>query len=83
MSDEITIHHFEGKALDDLKARLDDMVKQETGMSPAEAKAQGLCFECKEPALAKCHSDAGRREYAISGMCEKCFDATFAEDEHE
>jgi hypothetical protein len=32
----------------------------------------GLCVACGEPALAKCYSEAGRRQ--ISGMCEKCFD---------
>lgn len=35
----------------------------------------GLCINCHEPALKKCYSEAGRREYSISGMCEKCFDA--------
>jgi hypothetical protein len=41
----------------------------------------GLCIACHEPALPKCYSEAGRREYAISGMCEKCFDGMFSEDE--
>jgi len=34
----------------------------------------GICINCFEPALPKCYSDAGRREYEISGFCEKCFD---------
>jgi len=34
----------------------------------------GLCIDCKEPAIPKCYSEAGRREYAISGLCEECFD---------
>lgn len=46
-------------------------------MTAAEAREKGLCINCKEPALAKCYSDAGRKEYRISGMCEKCFDALF------
>ena len=44
------------------------------GMSFSEAKAKGICVECKEPALAKCYSEAGRKEFMISGMCEQCFD---------
>jgi len=35
----------------------------------------GMCISCREPALPKCYSEAGRREYGISGLCEKCFDA--------
>lgn len=77
----MTIHHFEGKALEDIKDKLGEAVKAETGLSPAEAKAQGLCFECKEPALPKCYSAAGRGEYQISGMCEKCFDEMFADED--
>lgn len=43
-----------------------------------ENKAQGLCVQCGLPALARCYSDAGRREVAITGMCELCFDALYA-----
>jgi len=75
------IHHFEGKALDDLKAKLEDQIKTETGCLPRKRRAKGLCIECLEPALAKCYSADGRGEYRISGMCEKCFDEMFAEDE--
>jgi hypothetical protein len=44
-------------------------------------QAKGLCIKCGEPALAKCHSEAGRREFFISGMCEPCFDALFEGEE--
>lgn len=44
-------------------------------LSRAEAISTGRCVSCGEPALPKCYSNAGRREYYISGMCEKCFDA--------
>lgn len=43
------------------------------------AHAEGRCRKCGHDALARCYSDAGRREYAISGMCELCFDDLFAE----
>lgn len=35
---------------------------------------------CKQPALARCHTNAGRREFYISGMCEQCFDKMFSEE---
>ena len=47
------------------------------GSTKAEATTQGLCIQCKEPALPKCYSAAGIREYHISGLCEECFDKMF------
>ena len=44
------------------------------GMTKAEALSQGICLQCKMPALPKCYSEAGKREYQISGLCEPCFD---------
>ena len=35
-----------------------------------------ICIECGEPALAKCKTAAGRREVAISKLCEPCFFAS-------
>jgi hypothetical protein len=42
----------------------------------AECQAKSICARCKKPA--RWYSDAGRREYQISGLCEYCFDAMFA-----
>jgi hypothetical protein len=47
------------------------------GITKEEALRQGICVQCRQEALPKCHSDAGRREYRISGMCEMCFDEMF------
>ena len=44
---------------------------------------QGICWQCKQLAIAKCYSDAGKREFQISGLCEECFDSLFAEDDLE
>ena len=69
--------------LNDLKKSL----VEETGLLPREieklirekeAWKTGVCVQCRQPALPKCYSEAGRREYRISGMCEECFDALFA-----
>jgi len=59
----------------------EELCKDMHGITNAEAFSKGICVECKEPALPKCYSEAGRREYRISGMCEKCFDAAFADEE--
>jgi hypothetical protein len=57
----------------------EELEKEAFGTTKAESHTQGLCIQCKEPALPKCYSDAGRREYRISGVCEDCFDKMFAE----
>ncbi len=49
----------------------------------AAARAKGLCVICGEEAAGHVHTEAGRREYEISGSCEDCFDKMFAEDEDE
>ena len=50
------------------------------GLSRKEAIEKGICLQCREPALEKCYSNAGRREFFISGLCEKCFDKMFGEE---
>lgn len=40
-------------------------------------REKGLCVECSRNALEHCSTDAGRREVAITGMCEECFDGLF------
>lgn len=40
----------------------------------------GLCICCEKPAIPKCYSPLGIREYHISGLCELCYDELFEED---
>ena len=47
------------------------------GKASTEHRAKGFCIQCKQSALKNCYSEAGRREFKISGLCEKCFDAMF------
>ena len=58
-------------ALQNLKDRL---AKNTFGITKKEAQTKEICVGCKEPAIPKCYSEAGIREYRISGLCEKCFD---------
>lgn len=44
------------------------------GQTKDQAVASGNCIQCKEPAIPKCYSAAGRAEFYISGLCEECFD---------
>ena len=55
----------------------DSLAQEIFGVSLSAAKSEGICLSCKEPAIAKCYSDAGRREFQISGICEICFDNMF------
>ena len=52
----------------------DHMAKELFGQTKDEATEFGTCIRCNEFALPNCYSDAGRKEYKISGLCEKCFD---------
>lgn len=66
------------------------MAKQTFGMSIEDAHSRGICIRCQEPALVQAadgtakynpelfYSPAGKKEWAISAMCEKCFDNMFA-----
>lgn len=62
-----------------IQAFQDKLAKEIYGQTSAEAQSVGLCLQCKEPALPKCYSEAGRKEYRISGLCEVCFDKIFEE----
>lgn len=57
-----------------LQEMKDSMSKDLFGMTKDEAVSKGICVNCKEEALPKCYSEAGRKEFRISGMCEQCFD---------
>lgn len=43
-------------------------------MLSSEAIRKELCCKCGESALPKCYSEAGKKEYFISALCEECFD---------
>ena len=49
------------------------------GMTVDEAHEKGICICCKNPPT--WYSEAGKREYQLSGMCEHCFDKEFADSD--
>lgn len=50
----------------------DSMYKNAFGMTVQEAIDKNICIQCKK--LPEFYSEAGKREYQISGLCESCFD---------
>ena len=50
----------------------DNFAKDLYGMTTQEAIDKDICIQCKKPPTF--HSDAGRKEYQITGLCEPCFD---------
>lgn len=68
----------------DLQQLKDDFAKGLFAITASAAIQQGICIQCKEPALPKCYSDLGRKEYHITALCEECFDKiTLPNDETE
>lgn len=53
----------------------------EYGETIQQAENRGVCIRCKQPASPRCYSEAGRREYHLSGLCELCFDEMIQEPE--
>lgn len=63
----------------DLRKFIDKGYEAGGMLSLTEAHKKGLCVNCKKPATF--YSEAGRREWRTSGMCEPCFDEMFKEEE--
>lgn len=56
----------------------DDLAFSIYGMTKAEAFTKGVCINCRKPPTFS--TEAGRKEYFISSLCEPCFDAMFEEE---
>ena len=62
-----------------IKKLMDNLGSALYDMTPDEAIDQKVCIKCKESPRFK--TEAGRREYQLSGICEYCFDEEFADEE--
>lgn len=65
----------------DLAMLAEKLTREEHGIGLREAQFAGICVSCQLPAFPRCYSAAGVREYAISGLCELCFDAECGDGE--
>ena len=64
----------------ELQSFLDKFTKKVFGMSQTEAKEQYICVCChNEIKDEDFRDDISRKEYDISGLCQKCQDDTFGE----
>jgi len=51
----------------------DELANQIFGSTKGEAHETQICINCKLPVINRIETDKGWREYAISGLCEPCF----------
>lgn len=59
----------------------DNLARGLYGITLTEALDKGICLQCREIALPRCYSQSGRKEYEISGLCERCFDSIVEDSE--
>lgn len=62
-------HNDKSPAVKEVADRVADWLY---GMTITEALDRGLCIRCHD--IPRFYSEAGKREYTISGLCEYCFD---------
>lgn len=59
---------------DPLNDLVDFMGNTLFGMTKNQAISNQICISCKRPWEDHTFSQAGKKEYFISGLCEECFD---------
>jgi len=62
----------------ELQNFLDNFTRKTFGKSQTEAEEQKICVFCHKPIkMEDFRDDLSRKEYGISGLCQKCQDDTF------
>lgn len=64
----------------DFTKSLDVLSESLTGVKRTDAIKSDTCVFCKQPAN-KFRDELSRKEFTISGMCQKCQDEVFGEEE--
>ena len=64
-----------------MKSIINNLSTSIYGISMEEAVKQEICVQCQQPAMSNIFTDLGMEEYYISGICERCWDRMFGEDE--
>jgi len=62
---------------ENVRKTLDEMTNYIYGRSGSNAIENDVCVSCGEPAV-EFTDELSRREFAISGLCQKCQDFAFA-----
>ena len=61
-----------------IKKVLDNFAEKQFGKSKTECEEQNICVFCHNKVnLKDFRDDISRKEYGISGLCQKCQDDTF------
>ena len=65
--------------------QLKDIIEESCKIRPFTRNENGdvICFQCGRVVKEHCYTSAGLREVEISGLCEECYDAIFAQEEIE
>ena len=73
----------------ELQMLKDNLSTISCGMTKEEAHKLGICLQCRQKIVKTTrrankpggiYSNAGHQEYAISGLCEFCFDELFRDE---
>jgi hypothetical protein len=57
--------------------QIENLLTGISGISRQDANAQGICTWCKMPIDKPFRDELSKKEYHISGFCQKCQDDTF------
>jgi hypothetical protein len=67
---------------EDKNPAIDALLTDLSGKDRVESINTGTCATCNDPNM-NFNTPLDRREYEISGMCQKCQDVAFAVDEED
>lgn len=59
---------------------IENLLTSIAGISRSEANSLGICTWCKQEIREPFRDELSKREYQISGFCQKCQDDTFGTD---